>query len=67
MLCARFSPQLMVRFAAPAARLAVKDLDATRRELERSAVDFKVIDGVLLIAASAAHGLALEFVEQGAI
>jgi hypothetical protein len=50
-----------------AARLAVKDLDATRRELERNAVDFKVTGGVLLIQAGAAHGLALEFVEQGAI
>ena len=50
-----------------AARLAVTDLDLTRRELERNAVDFQINDGVLLIAPVAAHGLALEFVEQGAL
>jgi hypothetical protein len=50
-----------------AARLAVTDLDLTKRELERNAVDFRINDGVLLIAPVAAHGLALEFVEQGAL
>jgi catechol 2,3-dioxygenase-like lactoylglutathione lyase family enzyme len=50
-----------------AARLAVTDLDLTRRELERNAVDFQINDGVLLVAPVAAHGLALEFVEQGAL
>ena len=50
-----------------AARLAVTDLDLTRRELERNAVDFRINDGVLLVASVAAHGLALEFVEQAAI
>jgi catechol 2,3-dioxygenase-like lactoylglutathione lyase family enzyme len=50
-----------------AARLAVTDLDQTMRELERNAVDFRINDGVLLVAPVAAHGLALEFVEQGAI
>jgi len=50
-----------------AARLAVTDLDVTRRELERNAVDFQINDGVLLIAPVAAHGFALEFVEQGAL
>jgi hypothetical protein len=48
-----------------AARLAVGDLDATRRELQRNGVGFEVIDGVLLVPAAASHGLALEFVEQG--
>jgi catechol 2,3-dioxygenase-like lactoylglutathione lyase family enzyme len=50
-----------------AARLAVTGLDLTKRELERNAVDFRINDGVLLIAPVAAHGLALEFVEQGAL
>ena len=53
----------LVRFCA--ARLAVADLDATRRELQRNGVGFQVIDGVLLIPSAASHGLALEFVEQG--
>jgi hypothetical protein len=48
-----------------AARLAVGDLDSTRRELQRNGVSFQVIDGVLLIPAAASHGLALEFIEQG--
>jgi Glyoxalase-like domain len=48
-----------------AARLAVSDLDATRRELQRNGVRFEVIDGVLLISPETSHGLALEFVEQG--
>jgi hypothetical protein len=47
-----------------AARLTVRDLDATKQELQRNAVNFEVIDGVLLIPAEASHGLALEFVEQ---
>ena len=50
-----------------AARLAVVDLDATKRELQRNAVDFEIRDGVLLIPPAASHGLALEFVEQGKI
>jgi hypothetical protein len=50
-----------------AARLAVADLDATRRALKSNGVDFGVTDGVLLIPPAASHGLALEFVEQGAI
>ena len=50
-----------------AARLAVADLDATRRALKNNGVDFQVTDGVLLIAPAASHGLALEFVEQGTI
>ena len=50
-----------------AARLAVADLDATRRALKNNGVDFQVTDGVLLIPPAASHGLALEFVEQGAI
>ncbi len=49
-----------------AARLAVADLDATRRELQRNAVDFQINGGVLLIPPAACHGLALEFVEQPA-
>jgi hypothetical protein len=50
-----------------AARLAVGDLDATARELKRNGVDVQITDGVLLVPPAAAHGLALEFVEQGAI
>jgi hypothetical protein len=50
-----------------AARLAVADLDATKRELQRNAVDFQINGAVLLIAPAASHGLALEFVEQGTI
>jgi hypothetical protein len=49
-----------------AARLSVGDLDATRRELQRNGVSLQVIDGALLVPAAAAHGLALEFVEQEA-
>ena len=50
-----------------AARLAVADLDATRRALKSNGVDFRVTDGVLLIPPAASHGVALEFVEQGTI
>ena len=50
-----------------AARLAVADLDATKRWLQRNAVDFQINGAVLLIAPAASHGLALEFVEQGTI
>ena len=50
-----------------AARLAVADLNATKRELKNTGADFEVTDGVLLIPPAASHGLALEFVEQGTI
>ncbi|WP_315831072.1 VOC family protein [Bradyrhizobium prioriisuperbiae] len=50
-----------------AARVAVTDLDATRRVLAHNAVAFEVIDTALLIAPAASHGLALEFVEQETI
>ena len=50
-----------------AARLAVADLDATKRELQRNHVDFQVTEGILLIPPAASHGLALEFIEQGTI
>jgi len=50
-----------------AARLRVGDLDTTQWELKRNGVDFRIIDGVLLVSPAAVHGLALEFVEQGAI
>jgi len=50
-----------------AARLAVADLDATKRALKSNGVDFQVTDGVLMIPPAASHGLALEFVEQGTI
>jgi hypothetical protein len=46
-----------------AARLAVGDLDATRRELQRNGIDFQITDGVLLVPPAATHGVALEFVE----
>jgi hypothetical protein len=47
-----------------AARLAVANLDATRRALKNNGVAFEVIDAALLIPPAASHGLALEFVEQ---
>jgi len=50
-----------------AARLAVTDLDATRRVLKNNGVAFQVTDAVLLIPPAASHGLALEFVEQETI
>ena len=66
---ARRLPELAIdgspRFCA--ARLAVADLDATKRALKSNDVDFQVTDGVLLIPPAASHGLALEFVEQGTI
>ena len=49
-----------------AARLAVADLDATRRALESNGVGFAMTGRVLLIPPAATHGLALEFVEQEA-
>jgi hypothetical protein len=50
-----------------AARLAVADLDATRRVLKDNGVDFEVAGAVLLVPPAASHGLALEFVEQETI
>ena len=50
-----------------AARVAVTDLDATRRVLTNNGVAFEVIDNALLTAPAALHGLALEFVEQETI
>jgi len=50
-----------------AARLAVSDLDATKRVLKDSSVDFEINDAVLLVPPAASHGLALEFVEQETI
>jgi hypothetical protein len=50
-----------------AARLAVADLNATKRALKSNGVDFQVTVGVLLIPPAASHGLALEFVGQGTI
>jgi hypothetical protein len=50
-----------------AARLMVGDLDTTQWELKRNGVDFRITDDVLLVRPAAAHGLALEFVEQGRI
>jgi hypothetical protein len=47
-----------------AARLAVTDLDASKRALKNNGVDFKTTGAVLLIPPAASHGLALEFVEQ---
>ncbi|MBT1509056.1 VOC family protein [Bradyrhizobium sp. SRL28] len=47
-----------------AARLAVTDLDATKRVLESNGVDFEIAGAVLLVPPAASHGLALEFVEQ---
>ena len=50
-----------------AARVAVADLEATRRTLKSNGVDFEIIGAVLLVPPAASHGLALEFVEQEAI
>jgi len=50
-----------------AARLAVTDLDATKRALKSNGVEFEIIGAVLLVPPAAAHGLALEFVEQETI
>jgi len=50
-----------------AARVAVTDLDATKRVLKNNGVDFEVSGAVLLIPPAASHGLALEFVEQETI
>jgi len=50
-----------------AARLAVTDLDATKRALESNGVDFEIIGAVLLIPPTATHGLALEFIQQETI
>ncbi|MBR0694445.1 VOC family protein [Bradyrhizobium lablabi] len=47
-----------------AARLAVADLDTTRRTLKNNGVAFEMRGAVLLIPPATAHGLALEFVEQ---
>ena len=66
---ARRMPGLAVapspRFCA--ARLAVADLDATRRALQDNGVGFEVAGAVLLVPSAASHGLALEFVEQETI
>ena len=50
-----------------AARLAVADLDATKRILKSNAVDFEVNGAVLRVPPAASRGLALEFVEQETI
>jgi hypothetical protein len=50
-----------------AARVAVRDLDATRRHFENNGVEFQAIGNALLIPPAASHGLALEFVEREAI
>ncbi|MEH2496503.1 hypothetical protein V1294_002982 [Bradyrhizobium sp. AZCC 1678] len=47
-----------------AARLAVTDLDATRRVLKDNGVAFEVAGAVLLVPPAASHGLALEFIQQ---
>ncbi|UPK32020.1 hypothetical protein IVB18_27295 [Bradyrhizobium sp. 186] len=48
-------------------RLAVSDVDATRRALSANGVDFQISGPVLLVPPAASHGLALEFVEQETI
>jgi hypothetical protein len=50
-----------------AARVAVADLDATKRALKSNGAEFEVSGAVLLVPPAAAHGLALEFVEQETI
>jgi hypothetical protein len=49
-----------------AARLAVTDLDATERQLRRSGVACHLVGAVVVVPPAAAHGLALEFVAEGA-
>jgi len=50
-----------------AARVAVSDLNTTKRILESNRVAFQRIDNALLTAPAAMHGLALEFVEREAM
>ncbi|WP_108521965.1 VOC family protein [Bradyrhizobium algeriense] len=50
-----------------ATRLAVTDLDATRRILKNNGVDFEIAGAVLLVSPAASHGLALEFIQQETI
>jgi Glyoxalase-like domain len=50
-----------------AARVAVTDLDATRRALKDNGVGFEVAGAVLLVPPAASHGLALEFIQQETI
>jgi hypothetical protein len=50
-----------------AARLAVADLDTTRRTLKNNGVDFEITGAVLLVPPAASHGLALEFIQQETI
>ena len=50
-----------------AARVAVTDLDATKRVLKANGVGFEVSGAVLLVPPATSHGLALEFVEQETI
>lgn len=47
-----------------AARLAVADLNATKRVLKDNGINFAVSGDALLIPPAASNGLALEFVEQ---
>ena len=47
-----------------AARVAVTDLEATKRVLKANGVGFEVSGAVLMVPPAASHGLALEFVEQ---
>ena len=50
-----------------AARLAVADLDATKRALKDNGVGFEIAGAVLLIPPAVSHGLALEFIQQETI
>jgi hypothetical protein len=50
-----------------AARVAVSDLDATKRVLKENGIAFEIIDHALLVPPAAARGLALEFVTQEAV
>ncbi len=60
-----FAVEPSPRFCA--ARLAVADLDATKRVLKSNGAEFEVSGAVLLVPPAATHGLALEFVEQETI
>jgi Glyoxalase-like domain len=49
-----------------AARLAVADLDATERRLRSNGIACQVVGPVVVVPPAATHGLALEFVAEGA-
>jgi len=57
-----FAGNASPRFCA--ARLAVANLDATKRALKDNGVGFEIAGAVLLVPPAASHGLARKVVEQ---